>query len=79
MSRLWKEAAWGKYGGRDGRPQAPDGEQEDEEEDRVLLTERRRDLKREQKGTVAMGVILLLSSGILAFKAQRKYRFWNKW
>ncbi len=75
LTRFWKESRWGKYGARDGRK----GDEDDEEEEATLLMERKVDLSREQILSVAIGMIMLLSSVALMFKAGRKFRFWNKW
>ncbi|CAD7934195.1 unnamed protein product [Amoebophrya sp. A120] len=48
-------------------------------EDATLLTERRKDLFREQILSIAIGCTMLLSSVALLFKAARKYKFWDKW
>lgn len=45
-----------------------------------LLRRHRRDyLLREQGVSVCMGIVMLISSASLLFKAFRKIKFWNKW
>lgn len=44
-----------------------------------LLQSRRTQLHREQGLSVAMGLMLLVSSCVILFKAFRKIRFWHKW
>jgi hypothetical protein len=49
-------------------------------EDGSLLREtRRRSLMREQAFSVLMGIVMLISSVSLLFKAFRKLRFWDRW
>ncbi|CAD7933147.1 unnamed protein product [Amoebophrya sp. A25] len=72
--RFFRESKWGKYGAKDGRQGS-----EQDEEDAVLLTERRRDLVREQILSIGIACAMLLSSVALMFKAARKYRFWDRW
>lgn len=74
--RYWKESRWGRYGSKDGRP---DNENQNDDEEASLLTERKRDFTREQKLSIAIGVILLLTSAVLMFKAARKFKFWEQW
>jgi len=45
----------------------------------MLRENRRRSLLREQGCSVAMGIVMLISSVSLLFKAFRKLRFWDKW
>merc|ERR1719330_211129 len=45
----------------------------------LLRRKRRRFLVREQVVSITMGLVMLLSSAALLFKAFRKIRFWNKW
>mmetsp|Transcript_20568 Transcript_20568/g.34089 ORF Transcript_20568/g.34089 Transcript_20568/m.34089 type:complete len:288 (-) Transcript_20568:111-974(-) len=48
--------------------------------ERGLLTQRRREfLVREQTMSVIMGIVMLISSAALLFKAFRKIKFWNRW
>lgn len=48
--------------------------------ERGLLTQRRRQfLIREQTMSVLMGLVMLISSAALLFKAFRKLRFWDRW
>lgn len=44
-----------------------------------LLERRRAVLYREQGISVLMGIVMLISSVSLMFKAVRKFRFWDKW
>jgi len=45
----------------------------------LLREQRRRSLLREQLCSVLMGIVMLISSASLLFKAFRKLRFWDKW
>jgi len=45
----------------------------------LLRSRRRRFLVREQIVSITMGLVMLLSSAALLFKAFRKIRFWHKW
>lgn len=45
----------------------------------LLRRERKRFLLREQGLSVCMGIVMLISSAALLFKAFRKIKFWNKW
>lgn len=45
----------------------------------LLREQRRKSLVREQVCSVLMGLVMLISSVSLLFKAFRKLRFWNKW
>lgn len=45
----------------------------------LLRKERRKWLVREQIGAITMGIVMLLSSVALLFKAFRKIRFWTYW
>lgn len=46
---------------------------------RILRQRRRRFLVREQIVSIAMGLVMLLSSAGLLFKAFRKMKFWHSW
>lgn len=45
----------------------------------LLRRHRRRFLVREQILSITMGIVMLLSSSAMLFKAFRKIRFWNSW
>merc|ERR1719310_570827 len=45
----------------------------------LLREKRRKSLHREQGFSVLMGIVMLISSVSLLFKAFRKLRFWDKW
>lgn len=45
----------------------------------LLLSRRRRTLHREQALSVIMGLMMLISSCVILFKAFRKLKLWNKW
>jgi len=45
----------------------------------TLREHRRRSLHREQGLSICMGIVMLISSVALLFKAFRKLRFWDKW
>lgn len=45
----------------------------------LLRRQRRKSLIREQGFSVFMGIVMLISSASLLFKAFRKLRFWDKW
>jgi hypothetical protein len=45
----------------------------------LLRENRRRSLHREQALSIMMGIVMLISSVSLLFKAFRKLRFWDKW
>merc|ERR1740120_35431 len=45
----------------------------------LLRRKRRRFLVREQVAAITMGLVMLLSSAALLFKAFRKIRFWTRW
>lgn len=64
--RFWGEAAF--------NPQTDDASFSG-----LLKKERRRMLVREQIAAITMGIVMLLSSAALLFKAFRKMRFWNVW
>merc|ERR1719359_641581 len=44
-----------------------------------MCRKRREFLVREQQMSVIMGIVMLLSSVALLFKAFRKIRFWDRW
>eukprot|EP00747_Dinoflagellata_sp_TGD_P179483 gnl/TRDRNA2_/TRDRNA2_30349_c0_seq1.p1 gnl/TRDRNA2_/TRDRNA2_30349_c0~~gnl/TRDRNA2_/TRDRNA2_30349_c0_seq1.p1 ORF type:complete len:303 (+),score=41.88 gnl/TRDRNA2_/TRDRNA2_30349_c0_seq1:92-1000(+) len=48
-------------------------------EECLLVHRRRRDLIREQALSVFMGLVILISSAALLFKAARKAKFWDVW
>jgi len=52
---------------------------DDENSMRLLRGSRRRFLVREQIASIVMGLVLLISSAGLLFKAFRKIKFWTKW
>eukprot|EP00392_Amoebophrya_sp_AT5.2_P003996 g4001.t1 len=71
--RFWKESRWGKN--HRFTPETP----RHEEEELSLLTDRRKDLLREQGLGIGIGCTMLLSAVALLFKAARKYKFWDRW
>ena len=79
LTRFFKESRFGKNGDKDGRPSSGNSDGYHEDEEASLLTERKTDFKREQKLSIFIGVLLLLSAAVLMFKAARKFKFWETW
>jgi len=52
---------------------------DDDNSQRLLRGSRRKFLIREQIGSTIMGLVLLISSAALLFKAFRKIKFWTRW